>query len=399
MSIAGHFQAHGLSVNVADPLVWAYRDRADYGNYAPFLSSYRHTIAANGGFDSARISLKGNRTDIESWLERGIGRHIEVNNAALDRVWEGFVNTVSISVGPLTVTRGPLNKVGNKIDLIYSSIDTTADPPAVGARERLSDPSNNAAYVQDTLSQAEYGIWTRVLSTGGMRGVAEALDVVNTYLADNKEPQTSQRFGAGGGVATVSLECLGYGAWLDYPYNLATTGAVNLSAKITAVLGADPNGIISTDYNNVATNTIQVSQYEDEDRKAMAILLGLVAHGDANALRYTAGLYENRKMYYTAMPTDVAYEQALADPRQRIATEAGAEVFPWDVRPAQWLFYTDFLTGRTTPATLADRRTDARYEFIEKVSYTAPWGLAHEGLKQGTLKQVLSKYGLTGVGA
>ncbi len=174
---------------------------------------------------------------------------------------------------------------------------------------------------------------------------------------------------------------------------------MNLSAKLTAVLAADPNGIISTNYFNIATNTYQVSQWEDEDRTAWSIIKSLLAYGDASDVRHTFGIYEDRTPYYTAMTDAIEYYQELSDPLYRVRTTSRSIVYPWDVRPARWLFYPDFLTGRPEPLTLADRREDPRFEFIEAVQYTAPWGLSHNGTKQGTLKQVLAKYGITGVGA
>jgi len=397
MSIASFFQEYGLSVNFSDPL-W-FTTRVQLGNFANHIDGYDHEHNADGGFGSANITLAANRNDVDEWIEYGLGRHIEVDGPHLGRVWEGFVNRVDVDIGPLSITRGPLLNIGNRVDIVYSTIDTTSEPPAIGQRERLSDW---IGYTNDTASQALYGIIEKILSTGGLTGQADAAKIVDTYIAENRLPETSQTFSTtrNAGGATIRLSCLGYRSWLEaYVYNLTTGGDVNLSAKLTAVLAADPNGIISTNYFNVTANTYQVSQWEDEDRTAWSIIKSLLAYGDASDVRYMFGIYEDRIPYYTAMTNDIAYYQELSDLAMRVKTTSGATIYPWDVRPARWLFYPDFLTGRSEPLTLADQRDDPRFEFIETVRYTAPQGLSHNGAKQGTLKQVLAKYGVTGVGA
>jgi hypothetical protein len=63
------------------------------------------------------------------------------------------------------------------------------------------------------------------------------------------------------------------------------------------------------------------------------------------------------------------------------------------------LRYADILTKKEEPRTLDEQQRDPRFEFIENVTYRAPWAFFHDGRKQGRLKQTLARYGLTGVGA
>jgi hypothetical protein len=394
-TVASFFQRHGISVNVSDPLVWA--ERSNLGNIAAIIDSYDHEIKADGGFFKATIGLSTTRAAVDDWFINGVGRHIEVSSAGLATVFEGYVDSVTLTYGGLELQRGPLREVLNSADLVFSTIDSTAEPPATGDRRRLSDI--NGSYTNDTESQAMYGIWRKVLSTGGISEDSDPDLIVDSRIADDRIPTTSQRFRTGATKgASLKLNVEGYYRWLDYPYNHLTGGDVAISTKMQAVLTADPNAIISTNYDYITANTYQVSQYEDKDRKAWTVLGDLVEYGDANNLRYTLGLYEDRIAYYAGMTEDIDYVQRMGSDTQRVETEQGGFVYPWDVRPAKWLFYADVLTGLDEPVTLAERREDPRYEFIETVRYTAPWGLAHNGEKQGTAKQALQKFGLTGVG-
>jgi len=64
------------------------------------------------------------------------------------------------------------------------------------------------------------------------------------------------------------------------------------------------------------------------------------------------------------------------------------------VQPGKWLLYPGFLVGRTTPAAL---RQDTRVEFVERVTFTAPYGVSHSGSKVATLPQRLARLGLGGM--
>ncbi len=393
--IAELFQQHGISVNISDPVWW--RERTNYGDFSTLLTGYSHEIVALGGFWSADITFPATMLDLWQWFERGLGRDVTVSGPSLDVVWEGFVNKITVSAGPLTVEIGPLLDVGNHLDMVFSTIDPTTAPPTPGTRERYS---GHGGYVIDAESIARYGRITRILSTGGLTGPDDARQILETFLADNKEPTVSSRFQSmSGGPATIALECAGYARWLEtYIYNDSHNDLVNLSDKLISVLQADPNNIFSTDYDRITPNAVQVSWWEDEDRTAWSIIKTLVAYGYTDYRRCTFGIYQNRRAEYAPMATDIAYHQSLSEPLM-VTTPTGQVVQPWQVRPARWLFYDDLLPGRELPAMLDARRTDPRFEFIESVQFIAPRGLMHSGEKQRTLKQVLSRYGLSGVGA
>lgn len=381
-------QAPDLSINVFEPLVTggAYRE-----TLTDQLDSYQHEIRALGGYWTGTFTLKDRLTRIEDWLDRGLGRHIVTRDDALNVIWEGFVNRVSANLGPLSVVRGPLLEIANRVACVYSAIDATTSPPTLGLRVKTSTTN-------DTPSQAKYGIVQVLLSAAGMTAT-EAAQVRDTYLAEHVEPETSKSLSLGNtSEPSVTIECCGYVRWLDaYIFNqTAATGTQDLDEKIRNILTADPNDVISTDYSRIAANTLAVPKYENDDMRAWSLIKALVAEGDASDNRYLFGIYQDRQAVYAAAPTTIAYQQRLADPEQRFETLAGGIVKPWNILPGKWLFFPDLLIGKSQPA---DLREEPRAMFIESVTYSAPWGLSLSGGKLSAVDQRLARLGLAGIGA
>jgi len=361
------------------------------GSYSADITAYQQLVSAWIGYDSASITITGPLVEIEDWIERGLGRHVEIYNPALVKIWEGVVNLIGVGAGPLAQTVGPLLDIGNRASVMYAPIlDATVDPPVVGTTQPTTIAENAD-------SQARYGIIEKVLS-GGTSTTDDAERYRDTYLNEHAWPESGETVTPGGGSEpSVRLDCLGYGAFLGaYAYNTTTTGTTTASVKVQAVLAADPNGLFSTDYTGIETNGYLVPAYEGDNAYADSVIKSIVALGDINDDRWLFGIYNDRKAQYNEVPTDVAYYHRLSDPAQRIATPSGTLVYPWDVKPGRWLFILDWLTGRTEPSV---RRRDLRYIFIESVEYTAPFDLRINGHKIGKLSQLLAKQGLGGTGA
>ena len=339
------------------------------------IDSYSHTITAVGGYDTAEFSIKDSLTKVEDWLDAGLGLHVEVRNPALESVWEGFVNEVSLVVGGLSATRGPLMDVANRVSLIYSLLDTTTNPPTIGLRTSTTIADN-------TDSQDDYGIIEQVLSGSGMV-TAEANQVRDSYLAEHGLPETSQRFVVGTAAEpAVAVKCLGYYHWLKaWVYNqIAFSGTIQLDNKLIAILDADPNGMFSgTNNASIAANALLVPRYENSDRKAWSIIKDLIAHGDVNDARFLFGIYDGFRAVYSQAPSTLEYYILLHDEKQRVMDSlSNSEIKPWDVMAGKWLLFSDFFVGKSIAANL---RQDPRAMFIESLQFTAPWGLTLNGGK------------------
>lgn len=394
MTTPSHLQSLGLSLNVWQPdttTAGAYDPRGSYlGTLAQQITGYSHTIAAFGGFWSAQITLNLGQPEIDEWLARGLGRHLEVYGPGLMLCWEGFVNQITANLGPLAVTRGPLLSVANRVSVVYDEIQnsTDAEPSVLGRTV--------TTIIDDAASQARYGILERV-ETGGQLTAANAVQLQNVILTDCAWPATSKSLSTGGGSAlSLTIDLLGYVNWLGvFQYIDTTAGFSDIATKIAAVLDADPNGLFDSTNASIAANALLAPTAEYEQAVGLDVIKSLVALGGTAYGRTLFGVYESRRAAYEAAPTtDIAYHQRLSDPGVKVVTPAGSEVYPWDVRPGQWCFFPDLLIGRTVPTT--DLRTDPRMLFIEQVAYRAPYGLDLSGSKVETLPQVLATYALDG---
>jgi len=382
------------------PAVSIWKPTIGAGTYAPAgtfletmqdeLTAYQHTVQATGGFWQATLTVTANLDRAEDWLSGGLGRHIIVTDDALNVVFEGFVNKVDARVGGFSVTRGPLMDVFNQGVVVYAQADYTTTPPTMGGRYRTA-VNNHAA------SQLLYGVVQKVYSGGGMTD-AEALQLRDTFLAEQALPETSKQWSSGGGELSLTVEVYGYVRWLEqvfYSYT-AGTGGYNLSTKLADVLDYEPNNIFASANAAITANTTQVERYEDSDRSCWAIVKSLVAAGDSTYNRYVFTCYAGRFVTYAPAPTTVEYQQLLADPEQRVVTLQGAPVEPWNVLPGKWLFFPDFLVGRVRPDTAL--ANDPRALFIEAVTYTMPRMLQVDGSRWGSIQQRLGLMGLRGVG-
>lgn len=384
-----HSRPRRPTIAVYEPLGWGTAQLDDLTAHA---DSYSHELAAFGGYWSASMRWKDDQRNLEDWLELGLGRRIVTYNPAGSVVWEGFVNSVALRLGELSITRGPLLNIANRVRLTYSWIDPAAGI-AIGARAQTD-------WNDDFDSADRYGNLERMLSTGGVEPTNADI-LRDLYLEENRRPETSQQIsigGGGGGESSISIECLGYIHYLNtYTYNQTlTTGTIDLSAKLQAVLSADPNGYLSGSFANIARNTTPVRAVDNEDHKAIGIVKDLMANGDGNLNRYLFGVYADRMPEYRAVVEQVDYTRRLSDPAQTILTPGGQIVEPWDVQPGRWLFYNDFLVGRVENSTAM--RDDPRAVFLESVTYEAPRTLRLNGNRIRRLDQKLAQLGLSGIG-
>ena len=370
------FRQLGLSIAVSEPRWLTTSFQADLTDE---VRTYYHERRALGGYWSASFTLPSAYGYID---DRWLGRDITVRDDALNIIWQGFVNMLQINQGPLMLTLGPLLHIGNRVAVVYSTIDTSTTPPTVGVRV-ITD------YADNTDSQALHGIRYKVLSTGGATPVT-AVQIRDTYLAEYAYPKNSKTWPQGVGVG-VTVECLGYVHLLDWPYTETTSGTSDADDKLLDILADDPN--LTWDTSHVDANTLQVKTWENDSKSAWTVLQDIINRGDATDARWLFNVRENLEAWYYAAPTTVDYEQSLSD---TVVRQQGATVFPWNVEPGRWFLVPDLDVGRSLVVNLY---TDLRAAFLESVTYTAPWGLTWQGSRLETLPQVLAQLGLAGVGA
>lgn len=353
------------------------------------LLDYEHTINAFGGFRNAVLTVRASFDSIQDWMEDGLGRVIKVYDQDTKLMWEGFANKINVSYSGLEVSIGPLNQIANKVNLVYSSFDTSTNPPTVGVRKITS-------VAEDTVSQEKYGIWHKLLSAAGVADT-QADQLRDLYLSVHAEPDTSSDFASQRNELRLVIECRGFMDYIHYPFNQTTSGTQNLSTKLLAVLAADPNSLF-TDTSKIASNTYQVIAYEKNDVRADGLLKGMTALGDSSQNRYLFGIYEDRVPIYRQASSDIDYVIRLSDQGRRVEDDNGGIVYPWQVRPGYWAFFTDFLPGRKFNYDV-NLRLDPRALFIEEVVFRLPNTLIVSGSRLSKLDQKLAQMGLAGISA
>jgi len=355
-------------------------------------------IMANGGYQSAQWSKAATVADIEAALQEGLGAHVEMRDEAQVIRWEGRVNQVLVTAGGVRWSWGPLLQVGNRVAVRYTITDTTTTPPTQG-EQRITAWGNNDD------SQYRYGISQTILSAGALTD-AQATQYRDLWLADYAWPSltTDVSLGGSSSQAVVQYNAVGYSAWLNYPYNnyvangnYSITGTQNLSAKIEAILDADPNAFFSSANADITANTLQVIAHENQDRKAWDLINGLVDAGDAAFNRYTFSVKEGRRAVYAPIPSEIEYQVSLSNAGQwQVRALTGAPVRPWAVEPGKWAVLTDILPGMEHPTTNAERLRDPRYMFIERVQMTLPDSVQIQSGQILTEAQAIAQWGLGG---
>ena len=132
---------------------------------------------------------------------------------------------------------------------------------------------------------------------------------------------------------------------------------------------------------------------ENKNRTASTIFKQLVSLGDSSGQRYSMGFYNDRRLVYKPIPTTYAYKQKIYQ-QPDLTRQSQGQIDPWEVTPAEWVFYPDFQIGTQPPTTLALLQADDRAGFIETVEFSLPANLSINGVKVNTLNQLLARLSL-----
>lgn len=391
------FQKRDFNFVFSDPLWFDSRNYVVFPT--DFVESYNHEIATIGGYKSAEITTNSSQLQIEDWLENGIGRHAEVYVMGGQKIWEGFVNTIEATIGTLTIKRGPLMSVANRVLVEYTPYtDITVNPPTTGnAKESL--------LADDEDSQALFGIQEEIVSGGtlvdaatyGGGGTEEQIEIRDTYIGDHKYPEVSEKvLISKSQIPKLVIKCAGYYEWLDrFVYENAFSGTTTIPAKLQTILGGDPNSIFSTDYtgiNDEAHLLLLTPDGAEGNRTALTQIEELISQGDGNDNRTYFSVYDNAKCYFDSIPSEIEYYHRIGDRDQMLTTIDGTVIYPWEVRPTQWVKFPDFLTGRDFHSD--EIRYDPTNMFIESIKYATPWTLELNGNKISNVEQLLAQKGV-----
>jgi len=302
---------------------------------------------------------------LRGWFRGGLIRDVIWRSPNGRVIWNGYVQSLRLQEGGSSRSKS-IAPMANRIYYVYSSLDTTTNPPTVKEQKTIT--------VNNTDSQAIYGIKQRTISGGQITDTAAAIEA-DTILTELSRIRIDEQMTFGQGrPPSLSVSCAGYAHMMDwFNYSqVVNSGTDNLSTVIGLILAADPNSVISTSTVNIDSNTTQVEEYFNGDRPAWNVITDLTLRGGAANNRWVAGIYEGRRMTYKQDETIdtrwnplaankfLTYQKNPADPGDRIFDEAGVEIEPWDAKPDRLFVTTGY--GKQP-------------QYIEQVIFTAPYGL------------------------
>jgi len=389
-------QTRAISVNIFAPIV---NGKAFIDNFSEEITAYSHEKGADNYYISANMTLTLPHIDLAEWLLYGLGRHIEVKAPSQRVIWEGFIDHITISLSGKTYEIGTLSDIGNRVYVTYTPIRIST---AAGSIVKGTG-GEETPLVDDLASQEIYGIIEKNLSAGECTVTTttnEAEYFRDVFLMENSYPKTqgSYSFGAGGS-GSITIECYGYWKWLDYyVYNNRSTVAANgysyFHTKLRAILAADPNGIVSTNYSKIANSVALSQNREANSRTALTIIKGIVAAGDLTGARWVFGLGKDREAYYHAIPTTIDYEYRVNDDEQKLVVYGTNEAIdPWDIEPGKWYMTSD-VWKPITPSTPYSIPTAS---FIDTIRFTAPYNFDLTEGRMSKVSQMLAMKGLGGI--
>lgn len=356
------------------------------------VQNWRHNIAAFGGFDTAEFTLVEPDVSVEDWVANGLGRRIVAADETLSPMWEGFVDSITVTRSGLSITYGPISDIANRVFAIYSGVDTSVYPPVIGVRKK--SPTSN-----DLGSQQIWGIWPEILSLAGVSDANSDL-LVAMYMKERRKPQRNTNFSFGGGDNSMTVKCIGWYNTLRYPYNytLNTGGTLAMTTRLQQILNAQPNaGWVSSDYSNLKANNTPVVSYQNDDQLALEQIKGYTAMGDESNNRWLFGVYEDRKAHHYPVQNLVEYQIFLRDPRQTVLDRNNAVVPAWRIRPGKWAFFADYMPGLGAPET--NLEDDQRAILIENMQFDirVPIEFQINGGHNSRYEQKSAKLGLRGI--
>ena len=393
MAIESLYETIGLVANYNQSIITGENQIQNLGVFDRDLLSYSHNINTFGGFNTARLVVSLRIEKIEEWLTAGVGRHITIEDSGQQVAWEGFIDKITITIGAASVSVGPLTEIANRVTVVYTEIEPNNPSVAGTSTETLIE--------EDIDSQRHYGIFDKVMSAGSVTQT-EAETIRGVYLQDNKYPRSSCNFSISPGVGeepTLTLDCKGYYHLFDtFIYNDTSTTFYTGTEKISDVIDAEPNGIVSD--TRLDVNAVGVFATEIANRTGLTVVRSVVDLGDSNDNRWVFAVYEGRKVYYQSIPEIIQYTYEMRDENKFVANLFGTRIPPWSIRPNNWILVKDLLTSsaRITPTgSVDDLLADPRVTYIESVNYTAPHTLNMAGNRLEKVPQLLAKYGLAAI--
>lgn len=357
------------------------------------ISSYKHKIAAIGGYDTASCNLIIRRYEAERFFSDYIGCTVAVYAAnAIDPIWEGLISRITYSVGGNRFSRS-LDNMSNRIDVTYYSIDSVS-----------AQKTEQTGYADNVTSQETYGVKLANFDAGvhyNATDTSHKISLRNMLSAQMSFPEISTEL-ATGDADGVSIEMQGfYHVWDWETYKSTNTATNELGALIERIairtdsdapenapyIYATGTGIGSSAARKITANAAsELSRESKTGQTYWQFLQSIVEAGDGVnpwVIGITAlnAFSRERVVYYRPANTAVRYTiRGLSEPGI-VRTIYGAKVQPWEVRPDCKIKAVDVLNYYNSLG------NDPRETYVSSVEYDADGGtVSFQGNDDPTLE-------------
>lgn len=323
--------------------------------------NYKHTIAAQGGFDTASFDVAvRTQGEGQDWLNGYLGCFVQCfADDPITPMWEGLINRITLNSGGISYTIS-LDELANRVSVTYNA---------------AADVATQTTVANSAVSQSIYGIKQDQIEMGANASstTSHPNALRDTILAQRAFPQTSITQG-GGNTNLVSIELIGIFHTLEWTKEfsgaVATTSAFDVF--ISSVLTGNANGATFFD-NSVVSKITANAKLTSNQRRAMTTweCFLKVAEGGDGASYWVTGITptdwqtKKRVLYYQAQNAATEYTARTRD-GLRIRNLYGQLVPPWTVKPDRAVLVTDVLVGYNTAV-----QVDPRLTYIFTVQYDA----------------------------
>ena len=322
-------------------------------------TSYEHTIAARGGFESMRVGFPCSKDEAVNIFNTWLGRSTVVYSPDIAVIWEGQLAGITMTLGQRRRSIS-LEKLSNRLRCRYTDENgaTTATSPT-----------------SDATSIALYGTKDAVVSASSITST-QASGIAARALAQWKNPQQQPDTKImTGNLGDVSVDLLFKGWYWTLGWvvtSRTSTTATATGTQIGALIAASGVGIgvtnafLSTSTANIGTTGVTATEFIADETTYQEKIEQLVAQGDG-ADRWVLMCLEDRvlalRKWAGATPSTVSYVAHLGD--HRVYTPEGRLVNPWDVRPDTMYQEVDLLNP-----SLVSAYDDATRQYVERVVCT-----------------------------
>ena len=251
-----------------------------------------YSFAAIGGPERASIAVDGSATALWEAVE-WLRCPLEIRDARGTPVWWGYVASVDVAVGAITVGVS-LDDMATRVAVAYSGL--ASGSMAAGNRA-------TTGWEESAATILEYGKKDLMVTAVSLDDIA-AVGYAQRLANDLGVPVPTVNLGGSGGSSAM-LTCRGWWDTLGWNYysngGLADTGlSSQIQAIITAAIAAN-SFIVGLDIETVSTLT--TTQYRDGDRTGLAEILSLMQMGNGSGKRMLATVKSDRRIRLYTEPT------------------------------------------------------------------------------------------------